>query len=205
MGRSGDPPAIRMAIRMAIRTGAALLALAALAGCSVWAALTGSAEDEAIAVLTAVLNVFWDTLATADTGYDPGTGTFTYAGSDGDGGTFLFEWRADESVELRFTDYTPPSSGFELNGVLTQGGGEEFWQPGTAAIEGEVFLVGATEESMNLDLRLHGELDETGRLRDDADFHGTIDGASIDEEWGMRPIAVRNHNLAVQLRAAAMQ
>lgn len=183
-----------------VRAGTAALALAFCAGCG---ALTGADTEEAIAIVTAVLNVFWDTLATAETAYDAGTGTFTYAGSDGAGGTFQFEWRADETVELRFTGYASPISGYVLDGVLTQGG-DDFWQPGTAATAGEIFLVGASENSVYLDLRLHGELDETGRLGDDAVFYGTIDGADIDEEWGMQAIAVRNHNLIVQLRAAAM-
>lgn len=180
-----------------------LLALAVLVGCALF---SGSSEQETIAVLAAVLNVFWDTLATARTGYDSVSLTFTYAytGSDGTGGSFDFAWRGDDSVELRFTDYAPPRAGFTLNGVLTQGGADEYWGPGSAATEGDILVTGARQESRCLDLRLFGELDENGRITEDADFHGTIDGASIDEQWGLRPIAVRNHNLVVELRSAAM-
>jgi hypothetical protein len=165
-------------------------------GCSFWYSLFGAADDEAVAAVSCVLNVFADTVpfVTPETvWYDSEWNTLYYSTSDG---AFSCTYE-DATCRQTFYEYSPLFSDYVISGELTSIGtpvpsGTEY---GTI-ISGAFVMTGGTVTTVTLDFTLI--VSEDGSINDLfgfilADSREIYDSALHD--LGFVALAVKNANI----------
>ena len=174
------------------RTANRLVMIAGLAtllfGCEVWSSVFSATEDEAIEVVSLVLNVFSDTapfVTPEDVSLDPETGVLSYTSADG---SYTFEYNVWGDVMTQtFDNYQPHFSNYLISGELAIAC--ITWRPEVdLATTGDLTLSGGPVSTLTINMTLSGNLDEVST----AEFFGWVyvNGRELNnlEEWQLAEI-----------------